>query len=59
MSWRQQVIAQIEEVDDAPVIRFDRAQNLTEAQQKQAQDNLSTGATVSLISGDNYSITVY
>jgi hypothetical protein len=59
MSWRQQVIAQIEEVDDAPVIRFDRAQNLTEAQPKQAQDNLSTGATVSLISGDNYSITVY
>jgi hypothetical protein len=59
MSWRQQVMAQIEEVDDAPVIRFDRVQNLTEAQQKQAQDNLSTSATVSLISDDNYKITVF
>ena len=59
MSWQQDISAKIGELEATPVIRFDIDQELTEAQKKQAQANVSKSVTVSLISDDNYSVTVF
>ncbi|MBQ1791867.1 MAG: hypothetical protein II008_16945 [Oscillospiraceae bacterium] len=56
MAWEQDISEQLQEVQDTAV-RFDIPQDLTNAQKARAKSNIDiTGASVTLISGNDYKI---
>lgn len=55
MSWEQQITEQLQEVQNMAV-RFDVSQQLTDNEKNVARSNIGIGASVSLISDDEYKI---
>lgn len=56
MSWEQEISAQLQEAQIA--VRFDIQQQLTDTEKATARNNISIGATATLISGNDYKITI-
>ena len=56
-SWEQDITELLQELQSMTV-RFDIAQELTEEEKARARNNISTGATATQVSGDNYKITI-
>jgi hypothetical protein len=59
MSWETEVGIKVAELENTPVIRCDIQQLLTDEQKETAHKNIAKNATVTLISDDNYTITVF
>jgi hypothetical protein len=57
MSWEQDISEQLQEVQDVAV-RFDIPQELDNTEKATARSNIGIGATATLISGDDYKITI-
>jgi hypothetical protein len=57
MSWEQDISEQLQEVQDVAV-RFDIPQELDNTEKARARSNIGIGATATLISGDDYKITI-
>jgi hypothetical protein len=57
MSWEQDIAEQLQEVQDVAV-RFDIPQELDNTEKARARSNIGIGATATLISGDDYKITI-
>jgi hypothetical protein len=57
MSWEQDISEQLQEVQDVAV-RFDIPQELDNTEKARARSNIGIGATSTLISGDDYKITI-
>lgn len=57
MSWEEDISKKIQQLEEAAV-RFDIDQHLNNTQKQTAKNNIEIGSTATLISGDNYKITI-
>lgn len=57
MSWEQDITEQLQEVQDVAV-RFDIPQELDNTEKARARSNIGIGATATMISDDDYKITI-
>jgi hypothetical protein len=57
MSWEQDISEQLQEVQDVAV-RFDIPQDLDNTEKARAKSNIGIGSTATLISGEDYKITL-
>lgn len=57
MSWEQDISEQLQEVQDVAV-RFDIPQDLDNTEKARARSNIGFASAATLISGDDYKITV-
>jgi hypothetical protein len=56
-SWEQEITEELQAVQDVAV-RFDIPQQLTTIQKSTAKGNISIGSSASIISDDDYKITL-
>ena len=58
MSWEEEITQKLLELDNTPIVRVDKQQEITQAQKLIAGANLGITASATLISGDEYKITM-
>ena len=57
MSWEQDISKKLQELQDISV-RFDIDQELTETEKARARSNISIGSSATVITGNDYKITL-